>query len=67
MPSAGVELLDTGVTERPYHQQLRSMLAFCLIPLDPDRALDLLGELSVHRTLSDGMFSEPCGGTSAQR
>jgi len=51
-----VELLDAGVAERPYHQQLRSLLAFCLIPLEPDRALDLLNALSVHGTLSDGLL-----------
>lgn len=52
-----VELLDAGLAEQPYHQQLRAMLAFCLIPIESDRALDLLGELSVHGTLTDGLLS----------
>jgi len=51
-----VELLEAGVAERPYHQQLRAMLAFCLIPIDPERALGLLHILSVHGTLSDGLL-----------
>lgn len=51
-----VELLEAGVDEQPYHQQLRALLAFCLIPLDPKRALDLLNALSVHGTLSDGLL-----------
>jgi hypothetical protein len=52
---SAVELLDAGVAERPYHQQLRAMLAFCLIPIEPQRALGLLNALSVHGTLSDGL------------
>ena len=32
------------------------MLAFCLIPVDPKRALELLNALSVHGTLSDGLL-----------
>jgi hypothetical protein len=51
-----VELLDAGVNERPYHQQLRAMLAFCLIPAEPDRALTMFDGLSVHGTLSDGLL-----------
>lgn len=54
--ATAVELLDAGVTERPYHQQLRSLLAFCLIPVEPARALGLLNALSVHGTLSDGLL-----------
>jgi len=54
--TTAVELLDAGVAERPYHQQLRSLLAFCLIPVEPDRALALLNSLSVHGTLSDGLL-----------
>jgi hypothetical protein len=53
---SAVELLEAGVAERPYHQQLRAMLAFCLIPIEPERALDLLNALSVHGTLSDGLL-----------
>lgn len=51
-----VELLEAGIAERPYHQQLRSLLAFCLIPIEPDQALDLLNALSVHGTLSNGLL-----------
>lgn len=53
---SAVELLEAGVAERPYHQQLRAMLAFCLIPIEPERALGLLNALSVHGTLSDGLL-----------
>jgi len=53
---SAVELLEAGVAGQPYHQQLRAMLAFCLIPIKPERTLDLLNALSVHGTLSDGLL-----------
>jgi len=65
--TTAVELLDVGVAERPYHQQLRSLLAFCLIPVEPDRSLDLLHVLSVHGTLSDGLLGVNRGAAYLRR
>lgn len=65
--TSAVDLLEAGVAERPYHQQLRAMLAFCLIPIEPERALDLLNALSVHGTLSNGLLGVNCAAAHLRR
>lgn len=48
--------LSDGPRPCPWRAVLRSLLAFCLIPIEPERALGLLNALSVHGTLSDGLL-----------
>ena len=51
-----VELLEAGIAEQPYNQQLRACWHYGLFPIKVERALGLLSSCRCVARLSDGML-----------